>query len=305
MYQVHVQCMCEKSYCNFIIKFRNVNIRKYIRSINECTINILAFYSIYYNKKFVLAFIIGFIISLIITPLLCALIFSTIQIEETLLYGILIMSAMPPTLSSGIVISKVSGGNTSWAILLTIGLNLLGALIIPPMLSSLFSGLGSVNVPVLPLLLKITFLVLLPVFLGFNLKRKFPNKLPAFGSYIPPFLILLILFTFVGNSKEVLTTFSISQLPKLLLYVGSIHVVLLLILFLVSKIIGLDRSERNSYIFVCSQKTLPMALTILAILFPSTGLAVIACISFHFFQIVLDSFIASILAPNKVEIETS
>lgn len=251
--------------------------------------------------KFILAFFIGFIISLIITPLLCGFIFSFLDIDKTLLYGIIIISSMPPTLSSGIVISKVSGGNSSWAILLTIGFNLLGALVIPLVLSSLFSGLGSIYVPVLPLLSKIMLLVLLPVFLGLGLKRVLPNRLPTWGSYIPPFLILLTLFSFIGNSKTVLKSFSITQLPMLILYVGSIHIVLLLTLLLVSKIIGLKNSERNSYIFVCSQKTLPMAMTVLAILFPSTGLAVIACISFHFFQVVLDSFIASILAPKNIK----
>ncbi len=46
-------------------------------------------------------------------------------------------------------------------------------------------------------------------------------------------------------------------------------------------------------IFVTSQKTLAIALAVLANIQFETGNAIIVCLMFHFFQLFVDSFLAS------------
>src|SRR5690606_29881813 len=82
-------------------------------------------------------------------------------LDPAMVPGLLVMSVMAPTLSSVIVITHESGGNTTWAALLTMGINLLGIFVIPPMLSGLLAG-GEVTLPAMKLFLDLILSVLLP-----------------------------------------------------------------------------------------------------------------------------------------------
>ncbi|AGF76786.1 hypothetical protein UWK_00200 [Desulfocapsa sulfexigens DSM 10523] len=57
-------------------------------------------------------------------------------------------------------------------------------------------------------------------------------------------------------------------------------------------------ADSKAMIFVTSQKTMALALAILASIKLATGNAIIVCLIFHFFQLFMDSFIASII-QNK------
>ncbi|MBW2329187.1 MAG: bile acid:sodium symporter, partial [Deltaproteobacteria bacterium] len=73
-------------------------------------------------------------ISLILAPLLGLLMTRLINFPESLAMGLIIISAVPPTISSGIVITEVSRGNTVLALFITVSLNLLGIFTMPFML---------------------------------------------------------------------------------------------------------------------------------------------------------------------------
>ena len=51
--------------------------------------------------------------------------------------------------------------------------------------------------------------------------------------------------------------------------------------------------RRKALLFVASQKTLAISLAVLASVQFDTGSAIIVCLLFHFFQLFLDSFLAS------------
>ena len=66
-----------------------------------------------------------------------------------------------------------------------------------------------------------------------------------------------------------------------------------------ARLLTLGRRERNAYLFVTSQKTLPVAISVISIIATDNALALVPCLLFHFIQLFFDSFVASHLAPSE------
>jgi sodium/bile acid cotransporter 7 len=79
----------------------------------------------------------------------------------------------------------------------------------------------------------------------------------------------------------------------------SIHVTLLLLAFSAGKFFNIPVPESKALIFVSSQKTLPVAASVIATLNGEIGGALISCLLFHFLQLIFDSFLAGMAAKEK------
>jgi len=241
------------------------------------------------------AFLMGLFLSLIICPLLTSLLLRVIAVHRYLIMGLIVMAAMPPTTSSAIVVARLSGGDAAWAVLLTIGLNLTGVFILPYTLGHTLGGTVTVGVPVLGILVKLILLVLLPAAVGVGLRRLIRRPLPSAGRQIPSLSVLVLLFAFNGRSHDMLASLDLSVVPLIAVCAAAVHLGLLALNTLAARLLKLSTAERHSYIFVCSQKTLPLALTVLGLLLPRPGLAVIPCVVFYYFQLLSDSLWAGYL----------
>ena len=93
-----------------------------------------------FDRKFILLFLGGAVLSLVISPLIgvgVARIFRLAALPAT---GLIVAAAMPPTLSSGIVLTETANGNSLLSIFMTVGYNLLSVVTIPLMLSFCISA---------------------------------------------------------------------------------------------------------------------------------------------------------------------
>ena len=68
-------------------------------------------------------------------------------------------------------------------------------------------------------------------------------------------------------------------------------------------LLGLKVPENKALLFVASQKTLPISISILAALGDKTALALLTCIVFHFWQLLVDSIISAKMAVKEVASE--
>ncbi|MCI5132603.1 MAG: bile acid:sodium symporter, partial [Candidatus Electrothrix sp. EH2] len=98
------------------------------------------------NRGVLHVFLSAAVISLLLAPLLGLAIGTLFALPPFLLNGLLIICAVPPTLSSGIVITGISGGNTVLALMLTVSLNLSGILTIPVILDFCLKAGGTVTI---------------------------------------------------------------------------------------------------------------------------------------------------------------
>lgn len=251
-----------------------------------------------FNRQLILAFLIGGIINLIGAPIISVL-FLKINLlsSPALSLGIIAIACVPPTLVSGIIITDIAKGDTAWAIILTIVLNMAGIFILPftfQYFGQQFGQSGTAEpISSLAILYKLLMLVIAPSILGYVIKRKLQKAAHPLLSYYQPTAIIFIVFCTAAAGNEKIKNITATELIYLIITVLAIHLILLMLCKLAGQIIGVSTEKQMALAFVCSQKTLPVSLTIL-LSFPKeiTALASIACLVFHLSQIFADSFIA-------------
>jgi len=235
------------------------------------------------------------VINLVLGPMLGLAAVRLLDISGGLALGMIVMAAMPPTLSSGIVLTVVAGGDALWALLFTIALNILGIIAIPitiPEAAALGEGIA---IDPWPLFEKLLIVVLMPFLLGQVARHligsgRYGNAL----KHIPTLCIAAAVWMVM--SKTALST-TLSALPFSALGLTAIgafgvHGLLFALCWVVAKMQRLPDVAVSAFVFTGSQKTLPVAVGILATLQVEIGHAVLACVAFHFVQLFLDSWIA-------------
>lgn len=248
--------------------------------------------SVKFDRKFALLFVSGAVFSLLVSPLLgwgTAKIFCMSVLPAT---GLIVASAMPPTLSSGIVLTETANGSTLLAILMTVGYNLLSVLTIPLMLALCVTASGEIDTDPLRMFIQLVLLVLLPSILGFVLKKATKWKLPKILGYAPSTAVILLVWGFFSSSSADFKQHS----PMALLQEGAsalfLHVILLAVMWYGGLLFKCGKAERKALLFTGGSKTLTIALTMLNIIGADTGAAMVPCLVYYFVQSLVDSALA-------------
>ncbi|MCK5070051.1 MAG: bile acid:sodium symporter [Desulfocapsa sp.] len=241
-------------------------------------------------------FFIAATISLLVAPFLGLLLSSLLNLPLHLTMGLVIMCSVPPTISSGVVITEASRGNATLALFLTISLNLLGIFSMPFVLDYCLKAAGPIDIDQIALLFKMLFLVLLPFIIGKMIRTVLSKKnVSPLWSYLNSSCVIIIAYASFSSSKSAMAGLTLFDFVTILAAVASVHILLLIICSYASKILQLSSKDKKAMLFVTSQKTLALALAVLASINYDTGNAILVCLMFHFFQLFLDSFLASLM----------
>ncbi|MCW9033270.1 MAG: bile acid:sodium symporter [Rhodospirillales bacterium] len=245
------------------------------------------------------------VINLCIGPVLGMVAAQLFGLEAGLALGLIVMSTVPPTLSSGIILTMIAGGDGLWALLFTVALNILGIISIPLILPLVSSVSGGVSIESWPLFEKLVFVVLIPFLSGQILQKILgAGHLSSVLKHIPTFCITLTVWMIMSSTANGFeANVEIPVLPLIYVGVGSflVHTILFGLCYGGAKALRLPDRAVSAFVFTGSQKTLPVAISILAVLPMGTGNAVLACILFHFIQLFLDSWIASHWGKAKIQ----
>lgn len=246
------------------------------------------------DKRLSILLAVAAIVSLFLAPLLGLLVSKILNLSLPLAMGLIIISTVPPTISSGVVITEVSHGNTVLALFLTISLNLLGIFTMPFVLDFCLNAAGPIDIDQTALLLKMLLFVLLPFVIGKgvrNVNRK--KQVSPLWSYLNSSGVILIVYSSASSSVATFTTLSATEYFLILTGVTIVHSLLLMINYQAGKTLKLPSADKKAMLFVCSQKTMALALAVLASIKIDTGSAIVVCLAFHFFQLFVDSFLAA------------
>lgn len=221
--------------------------------------------------------------------------------------GLFLVTAMPTTLSSGIVMTSASGGNRIHALLITFVSNLLCIFTIPITLGYLFSnysGMLSIMIPATKLVRTLLLIVVLPLAAGSFLKvilkastsGRISNLLDTSTiNKINQVLVIGIVWmsaSLLGNHEKIFG----ADLVKICIAALAFHLCLIGSAFGLVYISGRGPGNRESIIFLGSQKTLPLSVALQSTLFPGFGNTLVFCISHHFLSLFFDGFLVSWLA---------
>jgi sodium/bile acid cotransporter 7 len=251
-----------------------------------------------YNPKRLHAFVLLW--NYIIFPIIVGALILPLSdvISDELKIGFWMLAILPTTVSSAVVFSTVSKGNTSNAIFSTVFSNLLSVLFVPTIAITYISVESNVSISLSPLILKLSILIIAPLLLGQLIRQKIPevsstiaNKTKGAGNWIIVFIVHCAFAESV--SSKALTQLGFISIFKVVLLTVLILLLVSLLVWWSSIILNLSKEERISAFFCSSQKSiatgLPLTTSILAFA-PSgmnTASVIIPLMCYHPAQLIL------------------
>lgn len=244
----------------------------------------------------------GCVAILFVTPVLGVLLAFKVPIDPSFQLGLALFCCMPTTLSSGIALTNQARGNVAQALMLTLLSNLVGIFTVPFVLSLLLGALGNVELSARDLLAKLCLTILLPLSVGWYLRRfavAWIDRNRAHITMASNLALISVPWMKFSESSERLAQAALSNLGVLILAGLAIHVLFLVLNDGASRLFRFALPVRKAVVILASQKTLPVAMTVLAVipnevLSPEVkGLVAIPCITFHLGQIFIDAIVAT------------
>lgn len=235
----------------------------------------------------------------IASPLI-AIVFGLLPLPTGIIIGLFLVSVMPSTLSSGVVMTGAAGGNMAHALLITITANSLAVITIPVVLRMLLSFTGdsrTVEIEQLPIMIKIASLVLLPLILGMVVRNRSGQLLHPFLPYTSlcnQIGILAVVWMALCQGREAIVA-SLGSIFPVMAITFSFHLILIIVALFTAHLSAIGKKRRESVILMGGQKTLALSVILQVSLFPDYGLALIVCVIHHIIHLIMDSFLVQYL----------
>ncbi|RTZ95823.1 MAG: hypothetical protein DSY90_12470 [Deltaproteobacteria bacterium] len=160
---------------------------------------------------------------------------------------------------------------------------------------------SAVHIDKTAIMLKIAFLVLLPLSAGMILKLFLSDLYTRIGnkiSIINQVLILFIVWTAFSQTRGMLVEGGLT-VALIVLVVFAYHGILLLSGWGLIRISGRGRGRRESILFMGAQKTLPLSIILQVSLFPQYGIALLVCVLHHIVHLIMDGYIVERLKADR------
>ncbi len=244
------------------------------------------------NRDFLLLLIVGAIISLGVAPWCAVGLARLFQLGAVATAGLVVIAAVPPTLSSGVVMTDTAGGSTFLAMTITIIYSFVGVFVLPVMLPWCLASDAGITISPLSMLKDLFILIIVPSLIGYFAKRKITKGHPIIG-YIPSTCVILLVWCFFSGSNEMLRSYPVKLL--LLAAAGSfiLHIFLMVTMWYLGKCCHANTAECKAMVFAGASKTLTIAIAVLSILGIADGPALAPSLVFYFIQMLFDALIAA------------
>eukprot|EP00892_Ulva_mutabilis_P004019 jgi/Ulvmu1/198/UM001_0202.1 len=259
-----------------------------------------------------MGFIFGMLSILAVTPLLGLAVKEIPFSVPEFGLGLAIFCAVPTTLSAGVALVQVAGGNWALGLLLCVCSNAAAVATMPFMLRLLLStggssgSSGAVSFDVLKLLVSLLLAIVAPLLIAKTVRDNW-TRLRRWGQAHATALsltsnasLIAILWQSISRAQAEIIGAPLAQVALLVLACAGAHSTLLLFNTACALLLRLPRADAVAVVIMTSQKTLPVSIAVIAFLPSETygrhGLLSIPCILGHILQIFLDSFLAARVA---------
>ncbi|KAF6165958.1 hypothetical protein GIB67_012855 [Kingdonia uniflora] len=254
----------------------------------------------------------GIVSILVLSPIFSKFILQVQLAPQEFVTGLAIFSCMPTTLSSGVALTQLVGGNSALALAMTVISNLLGILFVPFSLSKFIADSVGVSVPTGQLFRSLITTLLVPLILGkvfrdcFNGVAEHVDKNRKLLSKISAIFLSLVPWIQVSRSRSLLLMVKPTAFLVAIWMGMFLHLILLAFNTLAAQSLSVVPGGRKSVfakkensralVIVASQKTLPVMVAVVEQLCGSlgeSGLLVLPCVAAHINQIIIDSFLVN------------
>ena len=215
-------------------------------------------------------------------------------LDGKLVAGMYALAVLPTSVSTCVVFTHNSGGNTVGAVLNAALSNTIGIFLSPLLLSLILSTSGA-SLPVdhlLTTLRNLALNMLAPIVIGNLLRirlRPWAERHRKRLSVTSSSLILLMLFlAFSRTASSPTFAQSLSAFTWPVAYLAGVHLFLVGLAIVIGVVLRLDRPDRVTLLYVGPQKTLALGVPLLSIFFADhelLGVVLLPLVFYHPFQI--------------------
>ncbi|XP_027365447.1 probable sodium/metabolite cotransporter BASS4, chloroplastic isoform X2 [Abrus precatorius] len=247
----------------------------------------------------------GLVSILFLSPYFSRIILQIQLQPQEFITGLAIFSCMPTTLSSGVALTQLAGGNSALALAMTVISNMLGILIVPLSITKFVADGVGVTLPTKQLFKSLVLTILIPLILGKVLRESFKgvadfvDRNRKLFSFISALFLSLVPWIQVSRSRPLLlmvkprvflVAIGLGTLLHLTLLVfNSIAVRSISVITGGRKSIFSQEENASALVLVASQKTLPVMVAVIEPLqgaFGESGLLVLPCVAAHLNQVI-------------------
>ena len=223
--------------------------------------------------------------------------------DGQLIVGIFALAALPTAVSSCIVFTQNTGGNTVAAVFNAALANTVGIFLSPVLLSLLISSSGRAlpTSQLLDTLQGLAVNMLLPIVIGQILRLRVRAWADRFSRHLGiasnVFILIIVVFAFARTGANPDFARYAPQLPGPIVYLMASHLVLIALVLLGVRLLRLERADRITALFVGPEKTLALGAPLLTIFFEGQdilGVALLPLVIYHPWQL----FVAGILVSR-------
>lgn len=228
--------------------------------------------------------------------------------QQEILTGLFFLAALPSTVSSSVAMTSLARGNVPLAIFNASISSFIGVFVTPVLMAWYLHTTGA-TLPLHTVILKLVLLVLLPIAVGQFLR-------PLAGPWVARHKVVVrvadraVILCIVYNSfcdsvaDGIWASQDIWTLPVLAGAVIGLFLLVYAILDIICRFGGVKVEDRIAVLFCGSKKSLATGLPMGGIIFgsgPATALIIAPLMMFHFFQLLIVSFIAASYARRPEE----
>ncbi len=219
--------------------------------------------------------------------------------------GLLLMAAVPCTLASAVLWTRLGGGNEAMALLIVLLTTLVGPLMTPAWLSLLDGGGNLLSAK--KMMLDLALVLVLPVGLA-QCSRAVPviartaTRHKSAVGVVARLLVLVVLLKAAVELSHFLSSLSPGVVALAAIVCLSVHLAALALGLFGGRALGFERGDCRAVAFAGSQKTLPVALYLYQTYYVAAyPLAVLPLALYHVGQLLADTVVADRLAAQDVE----
>jgi sodium/bile acid cotransporter 7 len=225
--------------------------------------------------------------------------------------GLMLAASVPCTLASGVLWTRLAGGNEATALLTVVASTLSSWFLTTFWLTT--TTRADIDLPAAQMMLDLALTLVVPVALGQGARlsaplRQFADRhKTALGAIAQLFVLAVVLKASAAVGLKIHEGEAVLGIDTLLLsavLAMGLHLLALTVGLWTSTGWGFDRPRCLAVAIVCSQKTLPISLTLFDKYFKTEfPLAVVPLLFFHVGQLLLDTLIAERLKRHTAQPE--
>lgn len=247
-------------------------------------------------KKYIKILVAGTIIAVVAYPALAFAFTRIFSLTNDFALGFILICCFPNSLEAAMAMTMSASGNRITAVVLLVGLCLVGIISIPLNIYMWIGGTEEISATLV--LVKVIGYVFVPISIGQLLRRFFP-KLPdqtkMLSHYIP--ILCLSALVYISCSREALIIheLKLGDIIHTFFPSASLHLFVLITALLVGKyILHLRKSDNRSFIFITSEKPMSLSVALWSVTYAGTHpTSIFPILVFYITQMIIDSFIIS------------